>query len=137
MPEEEKEEYMAKLAEDDKTEERFKAINENTKVTGMDAWTSKIGGDLQSYNKVGGEGTTSYAVNIIRSNRWPGALTVVKGGKYCSLYIGDGIKRGANIYNPTEPPMIEADCADPIEEPEPNGKDPVEKPAEGEGEEED
>jgi len=32
MGDEEKEEYMTKLAEEDKTEERFKALNEDAKV---------------------------------------------------------------------------------------------------------
>jgi radial spoke head protein 4A len=51
MPEEEKEEYMAKVAEEDKTEERFRAINEHVNMPGMDtAWSSKICGDIQQYN---------------------------------------------------------------------------------------
>jgi hypothetical protein len=37
---------MDKLAEDDKTEERFKAIAENNKVKGLEAWTSQVSGDL-------------------------------------------------------------------------------------------
>ena len=46
MADEEKEEYMNKLAEEDKTEERFKAVNEDTKVEGSDAaWLSKVCGD--------------------------------------------------------------------------------------------
>ena len=46
IADEEKEEYMNKLAEEDKTEERFRAINEDTKVEGSDsAWLSKVCGD--------------------------------------------------------------------------------------------
>ena len=130
LADEEKEEYMGKLADEDKTEERFKAINEDTKIEKADAWISKIGGDVQSYNKVGGEGTATYAINIIRSTRWPGAITVAKGGKFCNIYVGDGIKKGAPIFNPTETPMVEMDPREAIEEPEPNGKDPVAKAAE-------
>ena len=106
MSEEEKEEYMGKLAEEDKTEERFRALVEDNQIEGSDAWSSKICGDNQNYNKVGGEGTTTYAVNVIRSQRWPGALTVAKNGKYCSIYIGDGCKRGDTCFNPTEPPEV-------------------------------
>lgn len=48
MADEEKEEYMNKLAEEDKTEERFKAISEDSKVQGADAaWLSKVSGDKQ------------------------------------------------------------------------------------------
>lgn len=46
MSEEEKEEYMAKLAEEDKTEERFRAIIEDSKVLKQDAWTSNVCGDV-------------------------------------------------------------------------------------------
>jgi hypothetical protein len=136
---EEKEEYMAKMAEIDKTEERFRAINEDSKVQSIAAWSSKISGDTQQYNKMGGEGTSSYAVNVIRSNRWPGALTVAKGGKYYSLYIGDAVKKGDACFNPTEPPSVEKDPADPEDQPEPQGKEKVavaEAPAEGEPKEE-
>lgn len=139
LGDEEKEEFMNKQAEDDKVEERFRAINEDNKITKLDAWTSKIVGDTQPYNKIGGEGTLSYSIALLKSNRWPGAMTLSKGGKYCSIYIGDGIKRGVSFYNPTEPPSIEADPKrESGEEPEPNGKEAVEKkPEEEDGEAED
>lgn len=71
---------------------------------------------------------------MIRSQRWPGALTVAKNGKFCSIYIGDGCKRGDSCFNPTEPPEVQADPVEGKEEPEPNGKEPVEAPPEGEEE---
>lgn len=80
LPEEEREAYKEKLAEDDKTEEALKAINEHTPVGTDQAWTVKTVGDTQAYNKPGGEGTTSYAINLIKSNRWPGHATVAKNG---------------------------------------------------------
>lgn len=46
MDEEAKEEYMNKLAEEDKTEERFRTINENTPLKGYEsAWVSRVVGD--------------------------------------------------------------------------------------------
>lgn len=46
MAEEEKEEFMGKLAEDDKVEERYRAINEDNAYPGLEtAWTTKICGD--------------------------------------------------------------------------------------------
>jgi radial spoke head protein 4A len=80
VPEEEREAYKEKLAEEDKTEEPLKAIFEHTPVGTDTAWTVKTVGDTQAYNKVGGEGTTSYAINLIKSNRWPGHVTVAKNG---------------------------------------------------------
>jgi hypothetical protein len=57
MDEEAKEEYMAKLEEEDKKEERFRALNEDTPYpsNGLEvAWLSKIVGDSQEYRE--GEG---------------------------------------------------------------------------------
>ena len=133
LGDEEKEEYMGKLAEDDKTEERYRALNEDSKIEKQDAWISKLQGDLQSYTK--GEGTVTYAVNVIKSARWPGHYTLSKGGKFMSVYIGDGIKRGAFIFNPTEPPDVPKEDREPTEEPEPNGKERVDKPVEEEDKE--
>ena len=94
--EEKKEEELAKLETDDKTEERFRGINEHNPIAGMEtAWLSKVVGDTQQYNQLPPkEGTTTYAVNVIRSLRWPGAVTVAKGGKFASVYVGYGLKRG-------------------------------------------
>jgi len=119
MDDEAKEEYMGKLAESDKTEERYRAINEDEAISGINAWKSSLSGDTQSFNKAGGEGTTQYCVNVLRSQRWPGAITVAKNGRFCNFYLGDGIKRGAKAFNPCEPPEIIADPNDPSEEPEP------------------
>mmetsp|Transcript_18055 Transcript_18055/g.30797 ORF Transcript_18055/g.30797 Transcript_18055/m.30797 type:complete len:234 (-) Transcript_18055:60-761(-) len=136
LNDEEKEEYMNKLAEDDKVEERFKIIQEDLPVQGYESsWLSKICGDAQQYNKAGGEGTVSYAVNVVQSIRWPGALTVSKSGVYCSIYVGDCIKRGDNTFIPTEPPEVLNDPAEPLDQPEPQGKEKVEKPAEEENKE--
>lgn len=58
MGDEEKEEYMNKLAEEDKVEDRFRALNEDAPIKGQGgAWISKVVGDNQVYNKIGGEGT--------------------------------------------------------------------------------
>ena len=46
MPEGEHEEYLAKMAEEDKAEERFRAIQEDTPIPGLEAaWISKVCGD--------------------------------------------------------------------------------------------
>ena len=136
--EEEKEEFMNKLAEDDPTVDRFKVIAEDVPVPGdKGAWLSKVCGDIQQYNKIGGEGTTSYAINVIKSLRWPGSYTIAKGGKYCNVYIGDGIKRGDDTFIPTSPPDVMTDPSEQLEQPEPQGVEAVakeEKP-EGDGEE--
>ena len=52
--------------------------NESIPLPGLEiSWTSKVCGDTQVYND--GEASLCYAVNVIRSLRWPGAVTVAKG----------------------------------------------------------
>jgi len=95
-------EFMEKLNETDPGCDRFRAIAEDEKVAGMGldaAWLSKACGDNQTYTV--GEGTKSYAVNVIKSLRWPGAVTVQKCGNYCNIYIGDAVKSCDPSFNPT------------------------------------
>ena len=104
LDEEKKAEYEDALKTDDPPlEEQFRSISEHTPFgENAPAWTSKIVGDTQTYNSLkDGGNTVSYAVNVIRSVRWPGAVTVAKGGKFTNIYIGNGIKRGDTIFNPT------------------------------------
>jgi len=69
-------------------------------------------------------------VAVVRSLRWPGAVTVAKGGKFCSVYVGDGVKAGGTSYFPTEPPEVQSDPLDQIENPEPTPLEAPEEPAE-------
>ena len=104
---------MNGLNEADKPEEKLRAIAENTPVQSLDAaWLLKNSGDSQTYNKLGGEGSISYQVTVVKSLRWPGAVTVAKNGKWCSIYIGDTIKREGSFFFPTEPPVVMPDPSD-------------------------
>jgi len=126
---------MDKLNEEDKAEDRFRALNEDTPLNKDASWISKVCGDMQGYN-TGGDAPKTYAVNVIRSLRWPGALTVAKNGKYCNIYVGDCIKKGDSMFNPTDPPEVMADPDDGDEarkeQPEPQGKEPDVVGADGE-----
>lgn len=78
MTEEEKDEFLAKLTDTDPVVDRFRALNEDAPMVGLEtAWLSKVSGDIQPYNQLPPkDGTVTYAVNVIKSLRWPGALTV-------------------------------------------------------------
>jgi hypothetical protein len=121
LGEEDKEAFLAEMSEKEPATERFRALQEQTPMPGLEfAWVKKIVGDQQSYNsaKEGGNATT-YAVNVLKSLKWPGAITVHKCGKFCSIYVGDGMKVGANSMSPTEPPEVQRDPEDETEMPEP------------------
>jgi hypothetical protein len=51
IAEEEKEEFIAKLQESDPIVDKYRALNEDTPITGLEiAWLSKLVGDSQPYN---------------------------------------------------------------------------------------
>jgi hypothetical protein len=135
------------MKEEDKPDDQFRNIKEHVPMPGQEfAWTSKTVGDKQTYTPAEGgikttyadkgEGSVSYAVNVIRSLRWPGAVTVAKGGKFTNVYIGYGIKKGDEIFNPTMPPEVQRDPEETPQAKEPEPKPPADEPKpEGEGEE--
>jgi hypothetical protein len=105
---------LAAITEADPSCDRFRALNEDAPIPGLEtAWLTKVLGDLQPYNALPpAEGTKSYAVNIIKSLRWPGAITVSKCGQFASMYLGYGLKRGGDSFNPTEPEEVQKDPFD-------------------------
>lgn len=121
VPEDDLPAAMEELEAKDPTVERFRDIGEHQLFAAeQPCWISKVVGDTQQYTE-GGEGENiSYAINVIKSLRWPGSTTVSKGGKCTTVYVGYGLKKGDPSYNPIEPPEV---CQDPEEEeekPEPN-----------------
>ena len=144
VPEEEQEAALADLEASDPTVERFRDISEHTPIVDeLPSWTSKVCGDTQLYNTKEDGVTVSYAVNVLKSLRWPGSTTVAKSGKFTTIYVGYGLKRGDPSYNPIEPPSVQKDPEEEVEKPEPNPlqeppiKDEVDTDAEKEGEGED
>lgn len=134
IPEEEREGYLEKLNETDKGADPLFHIAEDKPVPGTGketAWSSTVSGDLTQYKA--GEASVTYSVNVLRSLRWPGSVTVAKGGQYCSIYVGDCIKNGDTCYSPTDPPAVQSDPAQQADHVEPFGEEP--KPPAPEGEE--
>ena len=62
----------------------------------------------------------SYSSLLIRNLNWPGSATIYKGGDFYSIYIGNGVRLGGNVYYPLIPNDIEKDPEDNIEYKEPN-----------------
>lgn len=127
----------AKLEEEDPTVDRFREANAHKGMPGtgpteeeQKAWLTKIVGDPQPYN-AGGEGNVlTYCAVVVRSLRWPGAITVAKGDKFSSVYVGNGLKRGDACFSPTEPPEVLKDPQDQVEQPEPTPLTAPEEPLE-------
>lgn len=145
VDEEEATAIKEKLEADDPQVERFRTLNEHVPVpkTGPKkeedkSWIAKLVGDTQLYKLDKEENPKSYCTLVLRSLRWPGAVTVSKGGKFTSVYVGYGMKRGGSSFNPEEPPMVEKDPQEPADQPEPQGEEPkaVVEGEEGEGNEE-
>jgi hypothetical protein len=68
----------------------------------------------------------TYCHHVIRSLRWPGAVTIAQSGrKFTSVYIGNGLKKGQVCFHPELPPEVMRDPVDLEEQPEPT---PLEEP---------
>lgn len=138
VPEDQVDEIMAKLEEEDKILEKLMGINEDAPIPPLEsAYLLKVVGDDQPYNPDGDEeGTASYAANVIKSLRWPGAYTIAYAGKYTNIYVGHGLKFGGVSYNPTSPPEVMRDPDEKVEQPEPTPLEAPEEPLEPDTDEE-
>ena len=130
IAEDEREGYIEKLNETDKAADPLFHIAEDKGIEGRETcWSSTVCGDTTQYKQ--GEGSVSYGVNVLRSLRWPGSVTVAKGGQYCTIYVGDCVKKGDTCFSPTDPPAVQSDPAQQPDHEEPFGEEPKPEPAEG------
>lgn len=114
LDDEAKEAWLSEKQEKDPQLDRFRVVQEHKPVAPLEiSWVSKTCGDSQTYTK--GEATVSYAVNVVKSIRWPGAMTVCKNGRFTNVYIGNGVKREDPSFQPTSPPVVDVEPVDPVE----------------------
>jgi len=121
--------------------EMLEGLEEDLKAEADDkspAWSIKLHGDQGVY--AGNDKTLSYTVVAVRSQIWPGAVTVAQDGRFANLYVGDGLKcgmlvprdkeselplRGTSPFMPLVPDdiMHEPDDLDEQDEPNPQQND--------------
>lgn len=96
-------------------------------------WTVMQKGDVAQYAFDGSH--KSYAVSVVRSNRWPGAFAVAQGTKYCNIYVGYGLRDVGDPFYPLAPGEVQAEPQDEGEEAdEPNPAEEVVSDQESEDE---
>jgi len=131
VPEEEKDEIMGKLLETDPMVDRLRAITEDTLEGLKEAWKLRTYGDAQvysTYNK-DEEGTTTYQAVALKSQVWPGAMTIASAKNSVTIYIGYGHKALSVPIQPLQPQDVQDEPDDIEEHFEPNPKNPLpEKP---------
>ena len=72
-------------------------LSEDEPVNGQPAWTA-----VKSTSHF-----TQYAVAALHSNAWPGAHAFAFEKKFENIYIGYGLKYGADNFNPQMPPALQ------------------------------
>lgn len=119
----------AQILEADPLEDRLKPLDRDAAPAGFDsAWISRYLGDAQEYELTFPiKGKVTYAVNVLRSMWWPGAVAVQQNGKLLHFYLGDGMKSATKKYFPVRPPMI---IDDPVDRQEVKDPYPENKPEE-------
>jgi len=64
-------------------------------LEGSVAWSIKVYGDEGVYTA--NDAPQTHRVTAVRSNIWPGAITVVQGARFANLYIGYAMKCGSLV----------------------------------------
>lgn len=122
------EEIKAKLMEEDPEVTPLRGINDDDPFPGHEkSWIIKLIGDNQQYGMKEGEGNNCYGVNVLRSLRWPGAVTVFKSGRWANIYVGDAVKAGQRSFFPAAPEDMMGEPEDPMEQFEPHPKEAPEE----------
>jgi len=131
VPEEEKDAKMADLLEADPMVERLRGITEDVFEPLKETWKLRTYGEPQvysTYNK-DEEGTTTYQVVALKSQVWPGAMTVASAKNAVTIYLGYGHKALSFPIQPLQPQDVQDEPDDIDEHFEPNPKNPLpEKP---------
>ncbi|OEH75656.1 radial spokehead family protein [Cyclospora cayetanensis] len=84
---------------------------------GRQAWNVRLVGDNASYKEA------SHSTVVLRSNAWPGAVTVCYNKLFASVYCGWGLKHGGHPFFPIAPNDVQLDPPDLEEQPEPQPGD--------------
>ena len=121
-------EVMKKVEAADPYEPRLKNITLDGRVKGgLPAWVVKHSGEQDVF---GTPKNPSEKINfgtvVVKSLQWPGAHTFFTGGKWMSIYVGDGLKYEQKSFYPVFPPKIREDPSEKpcYHEPNPRGYDP-------------
>ncbi|NDC39911.1 MAG: hypothetical protein EBZ48_18085 [Proteobacteria bacterium] len=77
----------------------------------------KVTGDKGVYSFP--EGSRSYAVTVLKSKKWPGAVTVASKSTWVSIYVGYGLENGGKLMPVEIPSAIQQEPAELTEQPEP------------------
>ena len=104
---------IAQAKETDPAIDKLRVISEDS----PSGWSLKVTGDRATYTFP--DGDKSYAVSLIRSTRWPGAVTVSQGGKFVNFYCGYGVCADGPLFLPTEPLPVFSEPPEIDELPEP------------------
>jgi len=98
--------------EDEEAEKRRLAAIEKGEPPLKDAsMDRKLAGGLPAWSaRRCSPSLRDHSVSVIKSNRWPGAITVAQGARYANLYVGNGHKYTPGGFQSFAPPMLVDEC---------------------------
>ena len=74
-------------------------------------FTARVLGDTSTYQF--GDVTKTYSAVAIKSTLWPGATAVAGEAGFVNIYIGNGIKKGTELFSPSGmPPALQGSPVD-------------------------
>lgn len=104
-------EVMKKIEAADPYESRLKSISLDSRVKGgLPSWVVKHCGEQDVFGTPKNPNDKqNFGTVVVKSLQWPGAHTFFTGGKWTSIYVGDGLKHEQKSYYPVFPPKIRED----------------------------
>jgi hypothetical protein len=107
-------EVMKRIEAADPYEVRLKNITLDARVKGgLPAWVVKHCGEQDVFGTPKNPNDkANFGTVVVKSLQWPGAHTFFTGGKWMSIYVGDGLKHEQKSFYPVFPPKIREDPTD-------------------------
>jgi len=111
---------------------RLRPLTSDEAVPSGEAWSIRQRGDPATYMFEQRDAENpekilpdpkSYLVTVVKSNRWPGAVTVSAAARFLSVYVGYGFKAGVDQFFPGAPPPVMSEPEERIEQTDPNFPD--------------
>ncbi|KAM3137989.1 hypothetical protein pb186bvf_009884 [Paramecium bursaria] len=105
----------------DPQEPRLKPLSQD-RILGRRGWKIRICGDTTDYNPQAKDvkNKQNNGVIVIKSNTWPGLVSVYQNKVFQQMYVGYGFKLSDQHFYPKQPQLVQNEAVDVPEQPEPN-----------------
>lgn len=108
-----KEVFMKKIVDKDPFEDRLKPLSKDKPLAGAaKAWSIRVLGDTRYYANRDKKEAINLGIVAIKSQIWPGSVTLYSSKQWTSFYLGYGFKGTGTNYAFENPHYVQSEPAD-------------------------